>query len=146
MGQDPKRRSDSSSANHEILHILCNPKIQCTLHKRPSFVSVLSTTNLFHLLLSYLLKLNLILSSHLCQGLTKCLVPSFFSTSTLYAYLFFSMYITCPTSVILDLTTWVLSGVCINHKAPHAVFSSPPVLTTSSLASNHISCPHKTTA
>jgi hypothetical protein len=128
--------------------MLCNPKILCSLHKRTSFVSVLSGINLFHPLLSCFPKPNLILSSHLCQGPPKCPVSSVISTGTLYAYLFSSMYVTCPTNgILLDLTTWIVSGAGINHKAPHyAVFFSPWLLTSSYLVSSHISCTHKTTA
>jgi hypothetical protein len=60
----------------------------------------------------------------------------------MYAYLFSFMYVTCPTNVIiLDLTTWIDSGAGINHRAPpYADFSSPLLLSSYCIASNHISC------
>jgi hypothetical protein len=144
MGQSPKWEPDSSSASHKIFHILCNLKIHCSLHKRPSFVSVLSRINPFHLLLSYFLKLNLILSSHLCQGLTKVSL----SYSLLHKYtVCISVFLhVCymphqchpPWSDHLD-SFWC--GYISQSSSLCSFLQS--LVTSSSLARNHISWPQR---
>ena len=53
----------------------------------------------------------LILSSHLCLGLPSGLIPSGFSTKTLYTPLFSHIHATRPAHLILlDLITWTILG------------------------------------
>jgi hypothetical protein len=72
--------SPSCAAAQEFPNILWNPKVPYHVHKSPPLVPILSQNNAVHTTLSYVPKINFILSTHPCFCLPSGLFLSGFST------------------------------------------------------------------
>jgi hypothetical protein len=81
------------------------------IHKSPSLVSILSQLNPVHTPRSYILKIILILSSHLCVGH----FPSGFPTKTLYTPLLSPIHATCPT-LLIEFLFLLLKSHCFKFR------------------------------
>ena len=106
MEQSPSWEADQFSASQEIPCILWNPKVNYRIYKSPPPIPILSQINLIHASPSNFLKIHLILSSHLCLGLTSGLPPP----QILYASVLSPTYATCPAHLMPDLITQIIFG------------------------------------
>jgi hypothetical protein len=81
------------------------------LFTRPHYLFLLSAVNSVHIFLYYFIKVKFNIIFHLCLGVLNTLLPSGFPNKTLQAFLFYPIYTTCPTHLILhDLSTWIIFG------------------------------------
>jgi hypothetical protein len=88
-----------SSPSQEIPCILWYPNVHSLIHNSPPPVPVPSQTDPVCApppLHSTSRRSVLILSYHLCRGLSSGLLPSDSPTKTLYAFLLFPIHVTCP--------------------------------------------------
>ena len=92
MVQSPSWAANWFAASQEIPRISRNPKVHYSTHKRPPHVSILGQPNPVHIPKSNLLKIRLILSTHLCLGLPSSLLPSGFPTKTFAIISFHSFH------------------------------------------------------
>jgi hypothetical protein len=126
MELSPSWEAVNRAATQEIPSILLNPKINYRVHKSPPLVPILSHINPIHTIPSYLS--NLILSTHLRQGLPSGLLPSGFSTNILYAIVFSPIRATWPTHLILlDFIVLIIIGE--EYKLWGPLIRSPPFKT-----------------
>ena len=95
----------SSSASQEIPRIFSN-MVHYGIHKNSPTVRILSQINLIRVTPSYVLKIQLMLSSSLRLGLSSGLFPSDFSTKTLYATLLSPTPATWPLPPISLFLFW----------------------------------------
>jgi hypothetical protein len=84
MKQRPSWEANTSSATQEILRILCNLKVHYRIHNSPPPVPILNQINPAYAPHPTSLRSTLILSSHLCLGLTSGLPPSGFPNKAPY--------------------------------------------------------------
>ena len=124
MSKSPYWETKTASASQEIPWILWYPEVLYCIPST-SWRSILT------------------LSSHLCLGFQCGLFPSGFPTKALYAPLFFPIYDTRPTPLILHyLMTWIYLVMSTDHKASHYVVFSTPLLLHPSYAQICSSAPY----
>jgi hypothetical protein len=87
MKLSSSREAANCAATQELPSILWNLKVHYRVHMSPPLVPILSQINQIHTIPTYLSKINLVLFTHLCLGLSSGLFPSGFRTSILYAFL-----------------------------------------------------------
>ena len=90
-------QTNRPSASPEILSILCIPKIPYRIRKSPSTASILIHIDSVHVLHPTPLGPILVLSSHLCLGLTTSLFPSGLPTKS--STHLSSKFATCATNL-----------------------------------------------
>ena len=100
MMKCPPWEANRLSVSQEISRILWHPKIHYSIHKTP-YPSLFWARSIQSMLPTHFLKIISVLSSHLGLGLPNCLVPSGFSTKTLYTTLLSPIRVTCPAHLIL---------------------------------------------
>lgn len=105
MEQSPSGEASNSSASQEISCILLDLTVHYCIHNSLTLVPILRQSNQVHVLPSFF-RIMLMLSSHLCLGLPRCLFALGFLTKTLYAF-----SLSCPSHLIYcDLITWIVFG------------------------------------
>jgi hypothetical protein len=100
MELSPSREAVSRSATQEFHKILCNPKVQYSIHNSSQVVHILSQINPVHTT-PFSLSSIIILSSHIRLGLPSGVLPSDFFTNILYAFNFSPVRATCSFHLIL---------------------------------------------
>jgi hypothetical protein len=100
MELSPSCEAASRSATQEFPKNLWNPKFHYRVHNSPPLVPILDQINPVHSTSSYLSKIHLILSSHLCLGLPSSsfllafsLKPYTHSSSPHACYIFFPFHL-----------------------------------------------------
>jgi hypothetical protein len=94
-GVDPTWEADSHSADQEIPHVLCNPKVHYRVHKTRPLVPILRQMTPAHTTCPiYFLFILLLVSSRLRLGIPSGLFPSGFPSKIPYAFLISSVSIT----------------------------------------------------
>jgi hypothetical protein len=88
----------ANCATTQELPSIWNPKVRHRVHRSPPLVLILIHINPIHTIPSYL-RYVIILSTHVCLGLSSSLFPSGFPTNILYAFLFcpHSCCVPCPS-------------------------------------------------
>jgi len=167
MEKSPSWETNEFSASQEIPHILRNTKVHYRIYKCPPPVSILSHINPNHAHPTSWSAI-LIVSSHLCLGLTSGLFPSGFPTKTLYAPLLSSIRAAYPAhlnfiylisriifgeeyrSFNSSLCNFLHSPVTSSFLGSNILLSTPSSntlkLRSSLNVSDHVSHPYKTTA
>jgi hypothetical protein len=94
--------------------ILWNPKVHHRIHNSPPPVPILSQLDPIYTPPHRTPRRSiLILSSHLCLGLSSGLLPSGFPAETVYAHLLIPIPATCSANLsLLDLITRMISLLC----------------------------------
>jgi hypothetical protein len=92
--------------------ILCNPAVHCRIHMHLPSVPIMQQINPFQAIASHILKISLILYSHLRLDVPNGLSLSAYPTKTFYAPLLSSIRATCLSHLILfALMARMLFGV-----------------------------------
>jgi hypothetical protein len=73
--QSPSWEADSRPASQEILRHLWNTKVHYRVQNSTPLDLIVDKINPVHILTPHFLKINLILSFHLCLGMSSCLFP-----------------------------------------------------------------------
>jgi len=86
------------------LHGLCNPEVQCRIHKGSPIIPILSRINTIPRIDTYLFKVhsNIVLPPTVCLGLPKGLFPVGLPT------FLHSGYMTCPSQSSSDYIRWTV--------------------------------------
>ena len=120
MNNSPSLKANTSSASHEISHMLQNPKVHYRVHKSKPLVPILSQISPVHALPIELLKTILILYSYLQVHLPSGLFPSDFHTKTVYGNPLTSVSATSLAHlIILNFINRLILVECTDHEAPH---------------------------